>query len=252
MPASKKRKNQSNSESSSKRNKVARNNLKGFLDIQAYTNHRSQPASKQSMSAESNFSKSLCAKWFQEFTGGNQHQIDPEGMAKFCNCFGVEPDDIVMLVLAYRLHAKQMGFFSFEEWMHGMQSLKCDNMMKLRKKIPYLMSLLDDPASFKEIYKYAFDFAIEKDRRTMEKSSAKLMLHLIFENRWKLVGKFEQFLDICSNRCINRDQWNNIYEFSKSITTDCSNYDKEGAWPVILDEFVDFVRGDDQSSSLSF
>ena len=45
-------------------------------------------------------------------------------MQLFCTNLGVEPGNIVMLVLAYKLHAKNMGYFTLEEWLEGMQKLK--------------------------------------------------------------------------------------------------------------------------------
>lgn len=43
----------------------------------------------------------------------------PEGMEKFCEDLGVDPENVVMLVIAYKMGAKQMGFFSQEEWLKG-------------------------------------------------------------------------------------------------------------------------------------
>lgn len=50
--------------------------------------------------------------------------MGPEGMEKFCEDIGVEPENIVMLVLAWKLEADQMGFFSLQEWMMGMMRLQ--------------------------------------------------------------------------------------------------------------------------------
>lgn len=36
---------------------------------------------------------------------------------------------------------------------------RCDNVYKLQQKLDYLKALLDDPVHFKNIYRYAFDFA---------------------------------------------------------------------------------------------
>lgn len=40
-------------------------------------------------------------------------------MEKFCEDIGVEPENVVMLVLAYKMGAKQMGYFTQEEWLKG-------------------------------------------------------------------------------------------------------------------------------------
>jgi DCN1-like protein 4/5 len=48
----------------------------------------------------------------------------PEGMEKFCRDIGVKPEDIVMLVLAWKMKAKQMGYFTQEEWLQGMTDIK--------------------------------------------------------------------------------------------------------------------------------
>ena len=41
---------------------------------------------------------------------------------------------------------------------------------------------------------------------------------------------------------MNKDQWFNVLEFSRSVAPDLSNYDEDGAWPVLLDEFVSWFR----------
>ncbi|KAJ7320128.1 hypothetical protein JRQ81_019639 [Phrynocephalus forsythii] len=43
-------------------------------------------------------------------------------------------------------------------------------------------------------------------------------------------------------RVINKDQWYNVLEFSRTVHADLSNYDEDGAWPVLLDEFVEWQK----------
>ncbi|KAJ7412651.1 DCN1-like protein 5 [Willisornis vidua] len=166
---------------------------------------RSQ-ASGKVISGEEHFSSKKCLAWFYEYAGPDE-VVGPEGMEKFCEDIGVEPENIIMLVLAWKLEAESMGFFTKEEWLKGMTSLQCDCTEKLQSKFDFLRSQLNDISSFKNIYRYAFDFARQSKYRVM-----------------------------------NKDQWYNVLEFSRTVHADLSNYDEDGAWPVLLDEFVEWQK----------
>lgn len=84
-------------------------------------------------------------------------------MEKFCEDIGVEPENVVMLVLAYRMQARQMGFFTQEEWLRGLGEMQCDTVQKLQMKLDYLRCHLNDANVFKAIYRYAYDFARVSD-----------------------------------------------------------------------------------------
>ena len=80
-------------------------------------------------------------------------------MEKFCEDIGVEPENVAMLVLAYKMGARQMGFFSQSEWLKGLTDLQCDTAAKVQNKLEYIRNLLNDQNTFKFIYRYAYDFA---------------------------------------------------------------------------------------------
>lgn len=80
-------------------------------------------------------------------------------MEKFCEDIGVEPENVVMLVLAYKMGARQMGFFTQSEWTKGLTDLQCDTPAKVQSKLEFLKSNLNDYNTFKSIYRYAYDFA---------------------------------------------------------------------------------------------
>nr|KAF6464755.1 defective in cullin neddylation 1 domain containing 5 [Rousettus aegyptiacus] len=83
---------------------------------------RSQPSARL-ISGEEHFSSKKCLAWFYEYAGPDE-VVGPEGMEKFCEDIGVEPENIIMLVLAWKLEAESMGFFTKEEWLKGMTSLQ--------------------------------------------------------------------------------------------------------------------------------
>lgn len=120
-------------------------------------------------------------------------------MEKFCEDIGVEPENVVMLVLAWKMNARQMGFFTQQEWLRGLMDLqwvlqrdppqylstsdsltvcealdeadwstcsvclRCDSISKVQSKLDYLRLLLNDQVAFKSIYRYAYDFARVND-----------------------------------------------------------------------------------------
>lgn len=168
--------------------------------------------------------------------------LGPVGMEKFCEDIGVEPENIVMLALAWRLEAKNMGFFTLAEWLKGMTHLQCDSVSKLRDKLDSLKACFRDPNVFKSIYRFAFDFTRDKDQRSIDIETARAMLALLLGKNWPLFPHFNQFLEQTKYRCVNKDQWFNILEFSRQIEPSLSNYDEDGAWPVLLDEFVEWMR----------
>lgn len=50
--------------------------------------------------------------------------IGPDGIEAFCNAIAVDPEDTVMLVLAWKMEAKQMGYFTKKEWLKGFMEMQ--------------------------------------------------------------------------------------------------------------------------------
>lgn len=63
----------------------------------------------------------------------------------------------------------------------------------------------------------------------MDMETARVMLQLLLGKHWPLFMQFAQFLDQSKYKVINKDQWCNILEFSRTINHDLSNYDLDGA-----------------------
>ncbi|OXB56735.1 hypothetical protein ASZ78_013332, partial [Callipepla squamata] len=129
------------------------------------------------------FSSKRCLEWFYEYAGTDDI-VGPEGMEKFCEDIGVEPENV-------------------------------------------------SSSSVQE----------EKDQRSLDINTAKCMLGLLLGKTWSLFPVFHQFLEQSKYKVINKDQWCNVLEFSRTINLDLSNYDEDGAWPVLLDEFVEWYKG---------
>ncbi|XP_014203905.1 DCN1-like protein 5 isoform X1 [Copidosoma floridanum] len=229
------------------------NPLDGTDDMSRLPSKRSRiTTSRRNTKADDGgtFSQKRCTSWFREYTTvDDPDMLGPEGMEKFCEDIGVEPENVVMLVLAHKMGANQMGFFTLNEWLRGLTDLQCDSITKIQNKIDHLRNLLNDPQTFKAIYRYAYDFARDKDQRSMDMETARVMLQLLLGKHWSLFSQFAKFLDQSKYKVINKDQWCNILEFSRTISDDLSNYDLDGAWPVMLDEFVEWLKAQQQEDT---
>lgn len=53
---------------------------------------------------------------------------------------------------------------------------------------------------------------------------------------------FLQFLQSCSHQRITLDQWDSFLQLNYTVGLDLSNWDDNGAWPLLLDEYVDWRR----------
>lgn len=69
----------------------------------------------------------------------------------------------------------------------------------------------------------------------MDLETAKAMLQLLLGKHWNLFNQFSSFLDHSKYKVINKDQWCNILEFSRTINMDLSNYDVDGACKYTFD-----------------
>ncbi|KAL8130497.1 hypothetical protein V2J09_019652 [Rumex salicifolius] len=159
--------------------------------------------------------------------------IMADGISLLCIDLQVDPQDIVMLVISWHMKAATMCEFSKQE---------VDSPEKLRERIPFMRSEMKDEQKFREIYNFAFGWAKEKGQKSLALDTAIGMWQLLFaERKWPLIEHWCQFLQVRHNKAISRDTWSQLLEFVKSVDPRLSNYDAEGAWPYLLDEFVEYL-----------
>ncbi|KAG6504149.1 hypothetical protein ZIOFF_036480 [Zingiber officinale] len=165
-----------------------------------------------------------------------------DGISLLCTDLQVDPQDIVMLVVSWHMKAATMCEFSRQEFIGGLQSLGIDTIEKFREKLSYMRSELRDDQRFREIYNFSFGWAKEKGQKSLALETAIGMWQLLFaEWHWPLVDHWCQFLQLKHNKAISRDTWSQLLEFAKTIDLQLSNYDEEGAWPYLIDEFVEYL-----------
>ncbi len=172
--------------------------------------------------------------------------IQVEGIEKLCADLGVDPTDLIVLIISWQMQAKTMCVYTREEFTRGLNVMGVDSIDKWKSSFERLRGLLNDKKSFRDFYSYCFLFAKDPGFgvRTLPFEVASQMWRLTLTGRFKLLDEWLDFLERRNVRAVTKDMWDMTYTFSTTVRkADLSDYDEDGAWPVLLDDFVDELKG---------
>nr|GMD10561.1 DCN1-like protein 4 [Ipomoea batatas] len=170
----------------------------------------------------------------------------PEGIESLCSDLEVDHTDVRILMLAWKMQAEKQGYFTLEEWRKALKALRADTIQKIKKALPELEKEVRRPSNFVDFYAYSFRYCLtEEKQKSIDIESICVLLDLVLGPYFcPQVDAFIQYLQTQSEyKVINMDQWMGFYRFCNEISfPDFSNYDPELAWPLVLDNFVDWMR----------
>ena len=167
--------------------------------------------------------------------------IDASGVERLCTDMGVDPCDPQWLAVAFYCGASAMGEFTREEFTRGMTALGVDSPASLHEKFPALRA---EMRANKHIYYFSFDYGCDPGCRGLGYEVA-ISLWPMFFSDWPLLEQWTQFVEVkCrpKNHTVSKDSWRMLWDLVHNVAADLGNFDPEGAWPVMIDEFVETVR----------
>ncbi|XP_059641386.1 uncharacterized protein LOC132283459 isoform X2 [Cornus florida] len=183
---------------------------------------------------------------FYSYANSSSCMIDPEGIESLCSDLEVDYTDVRILMFAWKMNAEKQGYFTLEEWRKGLKALRADTITKLKKALPELEKEVKRPSNFEDFYSYAFRYCLtEEKQKSIDIESICELLHLVLGSQFPTqVDSFVNYLRTqIDYKVINMDQWMGFFRFCNEINfSDLRNYDAELAWPLILDNFVEWVR----------
>lgn len=169
-------------------------------------------------------------------------KIGVDGISKLLEELRLEPTDRMVLIIAWKFKAAVQCEFTKAEFINGMTELGVDDVEKLRRILPQLQTEIADKSKFKNLYQFTFNYAKNPEQKGLDLDVAIAYWNILLYDRFKFLDLWTQYLGEHYKRAIPRDTWNLLLEFSLMISDDMSNYDEEGAWPALIDDFVEWAK----------
>ena len=118
-------------------------------------------------------------------------------------------------------------------------------MEELKEKIPKDINLDEEVETKRELFKYSYECNTEYKQRRIGKEESIELMYLFFGRENAMMNSFIEYLKKDETKAMTRDEWNNLYEFLRTIKEDYSNYDVSGesSWPLLFDNFVNNELG---------
>jgi len=201
----------------------------------------------QSNKPASKADKAKLNKIFDKYMGEGKEKdkMSDEKLGQFFKDSGIDPekDAVTTLGLAWKLNARSLGDFSRNEFVEGFFTLSIDTMPRIQQEMQTIKTSMTNKQTFKDFYLWLFKFIKEdEERKVLEVEPAVEMMQIVLPSQFPLLDHYVEFLKSSKVKAITEDVWLQTLEFGREIKPDLSNYDADGAWPGVLDDFVTYCK----------
>ncbi|KAF9074381.1 defective in Cullin neddylation protein 1 [Rhodocollybia butyracea] len=207
---------------------------------------------------------------FNEYKDPESEDITIDGTIKLCQDLEKDPEDVVLLAVAYELKSPEIGHWTKKGWVDGWKANGCDSLPGMKTAVArFGEQLSSDPAYFRKVYLYTFDLGRTEGARSLAMESAQAFWSLLLPfgleggalshipltdsdhdvdmsgaEGWQ--SEYTQwwfdFLTEKGGKGVSKDTWSMFLDFMRSIDAKFEKYDMEAAWPSTIDDFVEYAK----------
>ncbi|KAH7910629.1 DUF298-domain-containing protein [Hygrophoropsis aurantiaca] len=103
----------------------------------------------------------------------------------------------------------------------------------------YWTYLNDRKAGFSELYQFCFVLAKPPQGRNIDIETAIAFWSVLLSPRYPIMSNIIEFLNAKGTyKGANKDLWSMMLEFCRTVDPSLKDYEADGAWPTLLDDFV--------------
>lgn len=190
------------------------------------------------------YTSTLSQIW-AKYAPGDQVTTDYDGTIEMVSDLHVELNDEVLLALAYELQAPKIGVFAKAPYIDGWARYSCESLEDMIHVTQRLKNKMQqDNKYFGRVYRYAFSYIVTEGQRMLALDHAVAYWQLLLVPRFDMASKWIEYVTKL-NYSVSRDTWNMALVFLEYAVSDptLADYDENFAWPAIIDDFVDSIKG---------
>eukprot|EP00850_Spirogloea_muscicola_P001451 SM000005S17248 [mRNA] locus=s5:1033306:1036609:+ [translate_table: standard] len=105
-----------------------------------------------------------------------------------------------------------------------------------------LRAELVQPEQFARFYRFVFFVSREQGQKSLSKATALEAWKLALRGRFGLLDRWCTFVQYHQRHAISEDTWRQVLEFSRHCEDSLHSYDPDGAWPVLIDDFMECMN----------
>lgn len=185
-----------------------------------------------------------------------------DGIIKLCSDLDIDPNDISdtrSFILMWKLNATNYAEVSKEEFVSALEKLGYDFFDMLIYKVNIFSvdtiegikdvvtktqkSTTEDVNQFKVFYNFCFDYVRGTEKKSISMDEAKILWNVTLGPRYRYLDMWIEFLTKHNKgRNITKDTWSLFFEFTRLVDESLEDYDPDGAWPTLIDEFVEYAK----------
>ncbi|KNA07953.1 hypothetical protein SOVF_166730 [Spinacia oleracea] len=108
-------------------------------------------------------------------------------------------------------------------------------------KLMSSLNRMGDFSEFSNFYDFVFFICRESGQKNITVSRAIAAWKVVLFGRFRLLDQWCDFVEKNQRHNITEDTWRQVLAFSRCVHEDLEGYDPEGAWPTLIDDFVEHM-----------